>query len=128
MNFPVELERKPKTSKLMLYVSSLPIFGGKPIVVPEGEVERLGSFSLTAEFVSSVGNYTLQEIEAELKRLGKKGANAYRVIRKREFTEDKPDKPYRKMETTTFQAYRIPENLAQKERKNSLDLARSCTS
>ena len=120
MDFPVELVRVEKTDKLALNVSSLPIYGGKPIIVPKNKMQRLGFFNLTYE-----RHYTIQEIEAELAKMGIKNANAYRELRTREVEFDKP---YRVMQTTDFRAYNIPEKLANKEREKAIALARSCTS
>ncbi len=125
MDFPVELVMDKHVKGLILKVSSLPIFGDKPVIVPEDKITRRGFFSLTSEYVSQYGNWTVQKIEDELQRRGISNANAYRVIRTKRFTQDKP---YKKMETTTFQSYHIPENLVQRERKNSIELAGSCTS
>lgn len=120
MTFPVELIMNPKTRGLILKVSSLPIFGGTNVPVPEKETQRLGFFNITYEH-----HYTVQEIEAELARTGKNNANAYREIRTRKVLLERP---YREMQTTTFQSYHIPEKLARQERENGLELARSCTS
>lgn len=125
MSFPVELDLDRDSGNLVLHVSSLEIFGDRPVVVPADKTQKLRFFSLTSEYRSSVSNYTIQEIETELARLGIDNANAYRVLRKKRFTKDKP---FIEMETTTFRAYHVPEDLAQRERKNSLDLASCCTS
>lgn len=119
MDFPVELDRDAKTNRLILKVSSLSFFGGKPIFIPE-DVPKIGFFSVTYEM-----HYTTQEIETELVRLGKNEANAYREIRTGKVILDKP---YREMRTTTFQSYHIPEELAKKERKKVVALTISCTS
>lgn len=120
MEFPVELERVCKTNNLALHVSSLPIFGGVPIIVPEKDIERKGFFDLTYEY-----GYTIQEMILELKRKGITDVNAYRPIRTREFTQYPP---YKRMKTTTFQSYHIPDEIARGDLEKGFALARECTS
>lgn len=120
MEFPVELERVGKTNDLALHVSSLVIFGGVPVIVPKKDVERKGFFDLTYEH-----SYTLQEMILELERRGIKDVNAYRPIRTREFTQYPP---YKRMKTTTFQSYHIPDEMAKSDLEKSFALASACTS
>ena len=119
-DFPAELRRESKVDGLILHVSSLPIFSSKPLVVQDENIKRLGFFNLTYE-----RHYTIQEIEAELLRQGIKNANAYRLLRTKEFNLEKP---YRKMKTATFSAYHIPEDLVRRDRELAISLAQSCTS
>lgn len=120
MEFPVELERVGKTDDLALHVSSLLIFGGVPVIVSKQDIERKGFFDLTYEY-----HYTLQEMQSELARRGIEDVNAYRPIRTKTFTQYPP---YRKMQTTTFQSYHIPTDIAKSEREKCSALACACTS
>jgi len=120
MEFPVELIRKPKIKGLALYVSSLPLFSKRPVIIQDNEIKRLGFFNLTYE-----QSYTVQEIESEFQRQGIENANAYRVLKTKKINLEKP---YREMKITTFRAYHIPETIAKKERGLTIDLAQSCTS
>jgi hypothetical protein len=120
MDFPIELQRDEKTNGLVLKVSSLVIFGGKPIFVPDSQLQRLDFFDITYEH-----SYSVQQIASELQRKGIFDANAYREIRTKKFYTEKP---YKSLQTTTFRSYHIPEQLVSEERKKCIALAQSCTS
>ena len=120
MEFPVELARVGKTNDLALKVSSLPIFGGVPIIIPEQDIARKGFFDLTYEY-----SYTIQQLQSELERRGIGDANAYRSLRTKTFATFPP---YKKMKTTTFQSYNIPVDMAKNERENGFALTLACTS